>query len=82
MIAGAATYCKGVWPAHLQFRKSWASLMAGEMGGAREGNPRHSRIARIAAGEWMAATILMRPRQRGHSSTSMAKTLRISSAQV
>jgi hypothetical protein len=37
---------------------------SGEIGGARVGKPRHSRIPRMASGEWMAAMILMRPRQR------------------
>jgi len=49
--------------------------------GAREGRPRHSSIARIASGAWMAARIRIRPRQRGHSTTSTAHTRCISSAQ-
>ena len=43
---------------------------SGEIGGARVGKPRHSRIPRMASREWMAAMILMRPRQRWHSRTS------------
>ena len=34
----------------------------------------------MASEEWMAATIFMRPKQRGHSSTSKDQTRRISSA--
>ena len=46
---------------------------SGEIGGARVGKPRHSRIPRMASGEWMAARILMRPRQRWHSRTSTSQ---------
>ena len=55
---------------------------SGEIGGARVGKPRHSRIPRMASGEWMAAMILMRPRQRWHSRTSTSHTRFMSSAHV
>ena len=40
---------------------------AAGIGGAREGMPRQSRILRIASGGLVAARILMRPEQLGHS---------------
>src|SRR5438034_8522305 len=40
---------------------------AAGIGGAREGMPRQSRILRIASGGLIAARILMRPEQLGHS---------------
>src|SRR5439155_1073833 len=46
---------------------------AGASGGGREGRPRQSRILRATAGSSIAARIRIRPRQRGHSSTSTAK---------
>ena len=55
---------------------------AGATGGARDGRPRHSRTLRMATEEWIAATIFIGPRQRGHSRTSMAHTRFISSAHV
>ena len=50
------------------------------IGGALTRSPRQIRIVRMASEEWMAATIFMRPKQRGHSSTSKDQTRRISSA--
>ncbi len=55
---------------------------AGETGGARDGKSRHFRIFSIVSGEWISARIRMRPRQRGHSSTSKTHTRFISSAHV
>ena len=49
---------------------------AGAVGGARDGRPRHSRMARVATGGWIAARIRMRPPQSGHSRTSTANTRR------
>ena len=54
---------------------------AGAIGGARDGRPRHSRIARVVSGGWIAARILMGPWQTGHSRTSTANTRLMSSAQ-
>ncbi len=53
---------------------------AAAIGGAREGMPRQSRIFRIASGGLIAARILMRPEQLGHSRTSTEKTRCKSSA--
>src|SRR5438093_12503326 len=49
------------------------SDMARAMGAAREGNPRHSRMRRVASGGWMAARSRIGPWQRGHSKTSNAQ---------
>lgn len=46
---------------------------AAEMGGAREGRSRQSKILRIASGDWMAARIRSGPPHREHSSTSIWK---------
>jgi hypothetical protein len=43
------------------------------IGGGLEGKPKQSRVLRIASGGSMAARILMRPPQRGHSKTSIEK---------
>jgi hypothetical protein len=45
------------------------------IGGGRDGRPRQSRIFRIASGGWIAASILMRALQRGHSKTSIENIL-------
>jgi hypothetical protein len=62
-------------------QSSDSSEKISDPGGARHGRPRCSRMARIAPGVWIAARILIRPPQRGHSRASTAKTLWISSAQ-
>src|SRR5213594_4321864 len=36
---------------------------AGAIGGTRDGRPRQSKMFRMALGEWIAATIFIRPRQ-------------------
>lgn len=61
---------------------SSASGTAGAVGGARLGSSRQSRIACVTWGGWIAASSHIRPPQRGHSSTSTAKTRRRSSAQA
>ena len=43
---------------------------AGATGGGREGRPRQSRILRATQGSSIAASIRIRPPQRGHSSTT------------
>jgi four helix bundle protein len=50
--------------------KSGSPGNAAAMGGGREGRPRQSRIFRIVSGGWIAYTILIRPKQLGHSKTS------------
>ena len=60
---------------------SFSSGTGGPVGGARAGRSRLSRMARVAAGGWTTESHRMRAPQRGHSSTSMAKTRRKSSAQ-
>ncbi len=55
---------------------------AGAIGGARLDRPRHSRMAVIADGVWIAASIRIRDWQRGHSRTSTAKTRLIKYAQA
>ena len=55
---------------------------AGATGGGREGRPRQSRILRATEGSSITARIRIRPPQRGHSSTSTAKILAISWAQL
>ncbi len=50
-------------------------------GGARGASPSDSRIAAVASGGWIVAMIFIFPPQRGHSSTSMAKTRCMSVAQ-
>jgi hypothetical protein len=50
------------------------------MGGGRAGRPRHSRIARVVSGGWIAARILNGlALQLGHSKTSISKTRFMSS---
>ena len=60
---------------------SFSSGTGGPVGGARAGRSRHARMARVAAGGWTTESHRMRAPQPGHSSTSMAKTRRKSSAQ-
>jgi hypothetical protein len=55
--------------------------IGGETGGARVGEPRHSRMARVASGGWIAASSRIGPWHAGQWSTSTANTRRISSAQ-
>src|SRR5436853_528455 len=45
-------------------------------GGAHDGRPRQSRIFRMASGEWIAATIFIRPRQRGQPRLIPTKRIR------
>jgi len=59
---------------------SSSSGRAAAAGGAREGSARHSRIACVVSGGWIAARIRVRLPQRGHSRTSTAKTRRRRSA--
>ena len=61
--------CKGL---SLQ-SKSGSAGNATAMGGGREGRPRQPRILRIASGGWIAHRMRIRPKQLGHSSTSMEK---------
>jgi hypothetical protein len=62
----------------VQYNFSSKSGFAGAMGGALVGSPRHVRIFSIAAGEFIAHRILIRPPQRGQESTSSSNTLIIS----
>lgn len=48
------------------------SVGTGAMGGARDGGSRHSRMARVTTGVWIAARICIPPPQPGHSRTSTA----------
>ena len=43
---------------------------AGAIGGAREGRPRHCKMAKVASSGWIAARIRIRPPPSGHSRTS------------
>jgi len=61
---------------------SSGSGAAGATGGARLGSSRRSRIAWVTLGACMVARSRMRWLQRGHSSTSTAKTRRRRSAQA
>jgi hypothetical protein len=54
----------------LPARRYCDPAMWSKSGGTLVGSRRHSRNFRIASEEWMAARILIRPKQRGHSSTS------------
>ena len=53
---------------------------AGAMGGALVGRPRQVKILWIASGESMAASILIRPPQRGQERTSTSNTRAMSVA--
>jgi hypothetical protein len=73
------------WPQRVASKSpghSSGSGTAGAAGGARLGSSRQSRIAWVTSGGWMVARSRIGPPQRGHSSTSTAKTRRRSSAQA
>ena len=67
-------------PPAQQTSPSASSSWGAASGGAREGRSRHSRMVCVASGAWITATSRMRQPQRGHSSTSIAKTRRSRSA--
>jgi len=68
----------GAWLSASSSKPAWHR--AGESGGARTGRHMQARIADVVSGGWIVARTRIGPRQRGHSSTSIAKTRFISSA--
>lgn len=69
--SGAESVHSGPWS---------SSRRAGATGGSHTGRPRQPRIASVVSSGWIVARIRIGPWQRGHSSTSIAKTRFRSSA--